>query len=428
MRRKICVIGLGYIGLPTAAMFAKTGWDVLGVDVNAVAVEKLNRGEIHIEEVGLGELVSEVVNKNSLCASLSPNNAECFIIAVPTPHHEDHTANLDYVIEATKSILPFLEKGNTVIVESTIPPRTIDDIVGPILQNDGWALGEDLFLAHCPERVLPGRILIELVENTRIVGGINEESAHKAAEIYRSFVTGDILITSAVSAEMSKLMENTYRDVNIALANELAKISKKLGIDALEVIQLANKHPRVNLHLPGPGVGGHCLAVDPYFIIEKDPEQSILIADARAINNSMPKFVLEQVRKLVSRKGEKVTVLGLTYKGDIDDVRESPAMDIVSLLNEEGYNVGIYDPHVSQSQVSFKLSTFEEAILQSSCLLVLTDHSEFKDLDEHLIVNKMQRAVVLDTRNCIKINHPQIKYFNYGNLYEINPMQELVMK
>jgi UDP-N-acetyl-D-mannosaminuronic acid dehydrogenase len=421
--KRLCVVGLGYIGLPTAAMFAKADWEVLGVDVNPVAVEKLNKGEIHIEEVGLEELVKQGVEAGRLQASLAPDKADCFIIAVPTPHNEDHTANLDYVIEATKSIIPFLKERNTVIVESTIPPRTINDLVAPIIKEAGWIPGEDIYLAHCPERVLPGRILIELVENTRIVGGINEVSAQKAAEVYRSFVKGDILLTSAVSAEMSKLMENTYRDVNIALANELVKISEKLDVNALEVIQLANHHPRVNLHQPGPGVGGHCLAVDPYFIIEKAPEQSVLISDARKINNSMPEFVVSQVKELLPNPASKIAVFGLTYKGNIDDVRESPAMDVLSLLQMEGYKLGIYDPHVQQDQVNFLLSTFEEAIQDAKCILILTDHNEFKSLDEVAILSNMKKPVIFDTKNCVEVKNSNINYYSFGSLGKIKMTQ-----
>lgn len=423
MSKKVCVIGLGYIGLPTSAMFAKAGLEVTGVDVNPMAVEMINQGKIHIEEPGLGELVEQVVKSGNLRASLQPVQADAYIIAVPTPHNEDHTANLDYVEAATESIVPYLTNNTVVIVESTIPPRTIDDVVAPILEKAGWKVGEEIYLAHCPERVLPGRILIELVENTRIVGGINEISTNKASEIYRTFVTGQILQTTAVTAEMSKLMENTYRDVNIALANELVKISEKLGVNALEVIQLANHHPRVNLHLPGPGVGGHCLAVDPYFIIEKAPEQSILISDARGINNSMPNFVLEQLSKLVPSTESKVAVLGITYKGNIDDVRESPAMTIVGLLQDKGYDVAVHDPHVQPEQVVFELYDFKEAIKDANCILVLTDHNEFKSLDEEAIVTETKRPVILDTRNCVTINNKDINYYNFNNLHEIKMLE-----
>ncbi|KAA0955527.1 nucleotide sugar dehydrogenase [Sporosarcina sp. ANT_H38] len=414
--KKLCVVGLGYIGLPTAAMFANNGWQVHGVDVNQKAVDMINKGQIHIEEIGLQEMVEKAVECGNLRASTEVEGADCFIIAVPTPHNKDNTANLEYLVQATKSVLGKVQKGNLVIVESTIPPRTINDVVAPLFEEASWRVGEDIFLAHCPERVLPGRILIELVENNRIVGGVNDASTDKAIEVYATFVKGDLLRTSSLSAEMSKLMENTYRDVNIALANELVKISEKLGIDALEVIGLANEHPRVNLHLPGPGVGGHCLAVDPYFIIEKAPDESQLIAKARAINNSMPDFVVEQVGKRVNNSNSKIAVLGLTYKGNIDDVRESPAMEIVEKLLEEGYTLGVHDPHVSQEQVKFKILSFEEAIEDSECILVLTDHNEFKNLDEEVILRKSKQPLVLDTRNCVSINSDEIRYVNFGNL------------
>ncbi|MEE1133048.1 MAG: nucleotide sugar dehydrogenase [Caryophanon sp.] len=423
---KLTVVGLGYIGLPTSAMFAKHGWDVVGVDVNERAIEKLNRGEIHIEEVGLPEVVAEVVAAGKLRGSLVPEKADCFIVAVPTPHNADNTADLSYVVSATNSIVPYLEKGNVVIIESTIPPRTIDDVVAPILREAGFEPGVDVYLAHCPERVLPGRILIELIENTRIVGGINEISAEKAAAVYATFVKGQILQTSALSAEMAKLMENTYRDVNIALANELVKISEKLGVDALEVISLANHHPRVNLHQPGPGVGGHCLAVDPYFIIEKAPEEAQIIALARKTNNSMPAFTIKQINKLISSKSAKIAVFGLTYKGNIDDVRESPAMDIVNELLEEGYNVSVFDPHVHQEQVKFTLSTFEEAVNEAELIVVLTDHDEFKVMNEQVIVSTMKQAQVLDTKNCVKIVDENIHYINFGTLKGNNNEKRLV--
>ncbi|HFU7076488.1 MULTISPECIES: nucleotide sugar dehydrogenase [Bacillus] len=425
MNKKVCVVGLGYIGLPTSAIFAKAGYDVIGVDVNPVAIEMINQGKVHIEEVGLGELVKDVVEKGKLSASVEPTKADVFIIAVPTPHNADHTANLDYVVEATKSILPFLQKESIVIVESTIPPRTIDDIVAPIIEEQGWKVGEEIYLAHCPERVLPGRILIELVENTRIVGGINKKSTQKAAEVYGCFVKGEILETTAVTAEMSKLMENTFRDVNIALANELAKISEKLGVNALEVIKLANHHPRVNLHLPGPGVGGHCLAVDPYFIIEKAPEESQLISNARFINNSMPVFVVEQLAKIIPDKNAKVAVLGITYKGNIDDVRESPAMTIVDLLKEQGYEVAVHDPHVHENQVHFNLYSLENAVKNAECILVLTDHNEFKKIDEQVIIDNARKAIIFDTRNCMNISSKQISYYNFNNLYELRSLASI---
>lgn len=424
--RKICVVGLGYIGLPTAAIFAKAGFDVLGVDLNKRAIDLINNGKVHLEEVGLPELVKTVVQSGNLRASSLVEESDVYIIAVPTPIHKDFTANVDYVISATESILPYVKKGDVVIVESTIPPRTIDDVVAPLFSRAGWNVEEDLYLAHCPERVLPGRILIELVENTRIVGGFTQEAAYQAAEVYRKIVTGDVIETRAVTAEMSKLMENTYRDVNIALANELAKVSSKLGVNALEVIALANRHPRVNIHFPGPGVGGHCLAVDPYFIVEKATKETPLIANARKINNSMPHFVVEHLSKIVNTDG-KIAVFGLTYKGNIDDVRESPAVEIVDLLREKVMQLGIYDPHVSQEQVEFPLSTFEEAIKDAECILILTDHNEFKELDEKSILLNMRQPKIFDTKNCLTVKSSAIKYYNFNNLFEMAKSESTIL-
>ncbi|WP_050616532.1 nucleotide sugar dehydrogenase [Bacillus testis] len=424
--KKICVIGLGYIGLPTASVFARAGYEVLGVDVNQKVVDSLNEGKVTIEEVNLPELVKEVVAKGNLKASVSPEKADVFIIAVPTPIHEDHRANVDYVEEATKSILPYLEKGNIVIVESTIPPRTMDDLVAPILKEGGFDPYNDIYVAHCPERVLPGRILIELIENTRIVGGLTPEAAKKAGDVYRAVITGDVVETEAVTAEMSKLMENTFRDVNIALANELAKISARLGVNAHDVIKLANKHPRVNIHLPGPGVGGHCLAVDPYFIVEKAPEESPLIAESRRINNSMPDFVVEQVKRLTAELDHPVVaVAGLTYKGNIDDIRESPAMEIAHmLLDNKRYDVRITDPHVSEDQVHFNLQSFSDAISGANVLVVLVDHDEFKQIDQQELIEKMATPVVFDTRNCTGIDNPGITLYRIGDLKKLTAIQQ----
>ncbi|SDQ15003.1 nucleotide sugar dehydrogenase [Virgibacillus salinus] len=425
MISKLCVIGLGYIGLPTAVVFAQNGWEVTGVDINSLAIDELNKGRVHIKENGLEEAVKEVVVEKKFCARMSPVEADVFVIAVPTPHNHDLTANLRYVENAIKSILPVLKLGDTIILESTIPPRTTRDVVAPIIDEAGFKSGDDIYLAHCPERVLPGKILKELYENNRTVGGINSNSTEKAAKVYRSFVQGKILETTAESAEMSKLMENTYRDVNIALANELTKISEGLNIDVLEVISLANEHPRVNVHQPGPGVGGHCLAVDPYFIIEKDPENAKLISNARTINNSMPEFVIDQMKKVV-KTSSKIAIFGLAYKGNIDDVRESPAMKIAEQLMTENYNVEAYDPYVKQEQITFKLSSYKNALQNADILLILTEHDEFKCLDWQEIDQLMTTPNVLDTKNCVKNVAEQINYYNFGNLYNLKEIEWLV--
>jgi UDP-N-acetyl-D-mannosaminuronic acid dehydrogenase len=415
---KICTVGLGYIGLPTSIMFANYGVDVVGVDVKEEAVDMLNNGQIHIEEPGLQEALEKVIENGKFKASLTPEKADTFIIAVPTPLNDDEhqSCDLTHVIQATNNIIPHLEKGNVVIIESTIAPRTMDDHIKPLLEEAGFTIGEDVYLVHCPERVLPGQIMQELIHNNRIVGGVTPICTEKGVEVYETFVQGEIIKTDARTAEMSKLMENTFRDVNIALANELTKVCNELDINALEVIKMANKHPRVNLHTPGPGVGGHCLAVDPYFIIAKAPEQSKVISLARQINNSMPDYVIEAAEKLLAKHGgKKITVFGLTYKGNVDDIRESPAMEIYEKLNNRSeFEVVAYDPHV---KLSFVEKDLEKALTNSDLVLILSDHNEFKDLTSAYF-NKMNVAQVLDTKNVVKEYSDDIQYINFGNLYK----------
>lgn len=399
--KKICVLGLGYIGLPTASIFANNGFQVIGVDVNESVVSIINKGQIHIEEPGLNTLVKAAVNSGNLVAKSEPEEADVFIIAVPTPINGNKTADLSYIIDAGNTILPYLKKGDLVILESTSPPKTTEDILVPILEKSGLILGEELFVAHCPERVLPGNILHELVYNNRIIGGINEKSSLKGKQLYEKVVRGEIVLTDAASAEMAKLMENTFRDVNIALANELSKIAKDLNLDALEVIRIANMHPRVNIHSPGPGVGGHCLAVDPWFIVEKSKEAK-LINLSRQINDSMPEFVISRVKHLIKEISEPVvTVLGVSYKGNVDDTRESPATEIIKGLIEDNIEIRIYDPHVRNYE--FEVKGLEDAFDNSDLVLILADHSEFKYLFPAEIGKLMRNKKLLDTKNCI--NH-----------------------
>lgn len=417
---KICTMGLGYIGLPTSAMFAKYGATVVGVDLFPEVVNKLNNGEIHIEEPGLGEVVKDVVEKGNFRASLTPEEADAFIIAVPTPNNDDmyKSCDLSYVLKATETVLPFVKKGNVIIVESTIAPRSMDDHVKPLVEAAGFTVGEDIFLVHCPERVLPGQILHELIHNNRIVGGVTEACSEAGAKVYGLFVEGEIIKTDAKTAEMSKLMENTFRDVNIALANELTKICNVLEINVLDVIQMANKHPRVNLHSPGPGVGGHCLAVDPYFIVAKAPEQAKMINLARGINVSMPEYVVNNVKEMVSGiENPKIAVFGVTYKGNVDDMRESPAMDIIDILRNEGLECAVHDPHVESD--TFKLLSAEDAVTDAHLLLVLTDHDEFKTMNTDELAEKMAKPVLFDTRNCVKTNEGKMQFVNFGNLYTV---------
>lgn len=413
---KLSVTGLGYIGLPTALLFASKGIEVTGVDVNEAVVEKLNNKELHIEEDGLQQLLEQTVDSNNFKASTAVEQSDYYIIAVPTPHLLDNSCDVSYLKDAIMKLKNVIKNGDTIIVESTIGPRTMEDIVQPMIESFGYTVGNDVYLAHCPERVLPGKIIHEMIHNNRIIGGITEACTKKAIELYKQLVHGKLLETKASTAEMSKLMENTYRDVNIALANELVKISEKLNINALDVIKLANEHPRVNIHLPGPGVGGHCLAVDPYFIVASDPENSELIANARKINNSMPKYVIEKVKKIMdSIQGKKITVLGLTYKGNIDDIRESPALDIYHELKlKSNYEVVAQDSHV---QLEWVENDIEKSLENSDLALVLTDHNEYKELAK-FVSGTMNQNVVFDTKNIVE-NVDTIKYYNFNNIYSI---------
>lgn len=412
----INVIGLGYIGLPTAVIFASNGIKVIGVDVSTTVVDIINQGKIHIEEPGLAEMVKEVVKTKMLKASLLPTKADVFIISVPTPNIDDEYmgCNLKYVKSAVNSILPYLEKGNVVIIESTISPRATEDEIKPLFEEKGFTIGQDIFLAHCPERVLPGQILNELVTNNRIIGGITSKCSNKAAEIYKIFVKGEIIKTEAKIAEMSKLMENTYRDINIAIANELVKICNELNINALEVIEMANKHPRVNILNPGPGVGGHCLAVDPYFIYSKVPTIAQLIKKARDINDSMPNYIVSIVEKLLNyNKNKIIAVFGVAYKPNVDDIRESPSLAIVEMLIKKGYSVKVYDPYVKNANYFNET----EAVKNSSLLLFLVAHDQFKTIDIKKIVSLMKEEQIFDVVNVLK-SYNEKDIINYGNIHK----------
>ncbi len=409
-RQTLCVMGLGYIGLPTASMFATHGFDVLGVDVRPEVVETLNRGAIHIEEPGLATLFEAAVKSGRLRAATSPAPADAFIIAVPTPTHPDHSADVTYIEQACDAILPHLRSGNLVILESTSPPGTTANLVTPRLERSGLRGGVDFFAAHSPERVLPGQILRELIENDRIVGGINEESARRARDLYAAFVQGQILLTDATTAEMTKLMENTFRDVNIALANELARICERLGISAWDVIRFANRHPRVKLHTPGPGVGGHCIAVDPWFIVEAAPEEARMIHLARQINDSQPHRVVRAILGWVERlaaegpRPVRLALLGLTYKPDVDDMRESPSVEIALELERHAaqgapLELRVCDPHVKSWKGQAPLLPLDTALEGADLLVLLTHHREFARIEPAALRSRMRAGGVFDTRN-----------------------------
>lgn len=397
--KTICVIGLGYIGLPTAAMFASTGlFRVVGVDINGAAVETVLRGRSHIHEPCLGEKVARCVAGGSLTARTEPVPADVFILAVPTPVTAEKRADLSFVRASAESLVPYLKPGNLVILESTVPPGTTRNFLVPLLEKSGLKAGKDLLVAHCPERVLPGRICFEMEHNNRIIGGINPASSEASRELYATFVRGEIYVTDATTAELAKLMENTYRDVNIALANEFARIGCQLGVDIWEAIAMANKHPRVNIHLPGPGVGGHCIAVDPWFIVEKAPREARLIRLAREINDSTPGYVAGIIsRELEGIKDPKVTLLGITYKANVDDCRESPSLKILKALEEKNFRVSAYDPMTSQHD---KLApSLEEALAGSDLLVLLVDHDSFTSIDPARAGSLMRSRLIFDTKN-----------------------------
>lgn len=402
MTKSICVVGLGYIGLPTAVMFANHGLKVHGVDVNPAAVRSIQEKRLHIEETDLQERLDKAVDEGYLTASTTPQEADVFIIAVPSPINPDNTANLEYVRQATASIVPYVRKGNLVILESTVPPKTVEHVMLPELIKANLEFGVDLFVAHSPERVIPGRVFEELVNNDRIVGGIDEKSSALTKELYETFVKGTIHITDATTAELVKVMENTYRDVNIAFANELAKMADKLEVNIWEAIKFANYHPRVNVHFPGPGVGGHCIAVDPWFLVELGGEQAQIIHMSRNTNDSMPSFTAQKTQAILNQNkiaGGKVAVLGLAFKGNVDDMRESPSTIVIDELQKLGLEVISYDPHIKENKHATQTQSLEEATKDADIILVLTDHNEFKTL--HASEIQSTSKIVFDTKNCL---------------------------
>jgi UDP-N-acetyl-D-mannosaminuronic acid dehydrogenase len=397
--QRVVVMGLGYIGLPTASMLATKGHQVLGVDVNEHAVNTINSGRIHIIEPDLDILVKSAVHSGNLKASLKPEEGDTFIIAVPTPFKEENgnpkAPDLSYVESATRAIVPVLREGNLVILESTSPVGTTE-LIERIIGETRPDLKGKVHCAHCPERVLPGHILRELVDNDRIIGGTTRAAVEKAKELYKSFCNGAILETDSRTAELSKLVENSFRDVNIAFANELSVICDHLGVNVWETISLANRHPRVNILQPGPGVGGHCIAVDPWFIVAAAPEQSRLIRTARNVNDDKPHWVIDKIRAKADRyKAPVIGCLGLTFKANIDDLRESPSLDIVQDLIK--LNIGrivACDPNVEQSKTKIPLVDLKTVLKEADIIVLLVDHKEFKAIDPDTLKDK----VLIDTR------------------------------
>jgi UDP-N-acetyl-D-mannosaminuronic acid dehydrogenase len=395
---KVAVLGLGYIGLPTAAVIARTGVRVLGIDVSQAVVDTVNSGKVHIKEVDLDGLVSGVVARGNLRAATQIEPADVFVIAVPTPFADDHAPNIGYVLKAATTIATVLKSGDTVILESTSPVGTTEQVrdllaeLRPDLRVPGRT-GEtaDIAIAYCPERVLPGRILVELIDNDRVIGGITPRCARKALAFYRRFVRGACVTTSCRAAEMTKLTENAFRDVNIAFANELSLVADTMGVDVWEVIRLANRHPRVNILSPGPGVGGHCIAVDPWFLVSAAPEQTPLIRTARTVNDGKVEHTIARAEALIqSLPGVPVACLGLAFKANIDDFRESPALKVATRLAERfGSRIRIVEPYAHALPAVFHgtgatLIDLDEAIETCPAMIVLVDHELFKSvpLDE----------------------------------------------
>ncbi len=410
--KKVCILGLGYIGLPTASMFASNGLQVLGVDINPTILETLHKGAIHIHEPGLREAVANAVSSGNLQVAAQPQAADAFIIAVPTPFFEHDLgeyqgqtykkADMRAVTSAAESILPHLRRGNLVVLESTSPPRTTTNLLVPILERSGLKAGVDFYVAYSPERVLPGQIMRELVENARVIGGLTRESAAAGRDLYATFVTGAIHLTDATTAEMVKLMENTYRDVNVAIANEFSRLAERFGVDVWEAIRLASLHPRVKILSPGPGVGGHCVSVDPWFFVESAPDLSKLILKARQVNDAQPGFVIELVKKaLGSLAGKKIAALGLAYKPNVDDLRESPAVEVVHLLQAEGAVVKAYEPFKLQPGLAGidAVSSFEEAVRDADALLLLVNHDQFRQVDPAKLAGMTRARILIDTVN-----------------------------
>lgn len=419
MNKTLCVIGLGYIGLPTAITFANAGVHVHGVDVNENAVKMINNKQLHIEENGLQEKLEQAIDAGTFSAGLTPIEADVYIIAVPSPINPDNTANVEYIRSATASVVPYLKKGALVILESTVPPKTVETVMLPELAKSDLKLGEELYVAHSPERVIPGRILEELVNNDRIVGGITPKSAKLTKELYEVFVKGDIHLTDATTAELVKVMENTYRDVNIAFANELAKIAETIDVDIWEAIRFANFHPRVNIHTPGPGVGGHCIAVDPWFLVELNPENADIIKKARLTNDGMPTYVAQKAQDLLAQhniKNGKVAVLGLAFKADIDDLRESPSTEVIKELEQRGITVTSYDPHIHTIEHPTQKATLEETIQKADLLILTTDHTAFKQLDPKTLKMDAPICLVLDTKNALNQAEWQKAGFEFTKL------------
>ena len=399
---EVCVLGLGYVGLPTASLLANSGARVLGVDLDGEVVAAVKSGQVRLGEAGLRTMIAAAVQSGNLQVATAPEASEVFVICVPTPVIDGRRVDLSAVESASRSIGPLLEKGNLVILESTSPIGTTRGVVGRILEESGLKAGQDFDLCYCPERVLPGKTVGEMINNDRVVGGLTQASARRGRGIYERFSQGAILLTDDRTAEMCKLMENTYRDANIALANVFARIGEDAGVDVWEAITLANRHPRVDILNPGPGVGGHCLPVDPWFLAEGYPEHTALLRDAREVNDTQGKRLLERMLstgKLAA--GDRLVILGAAYKGDIDDARGSPAIPLARAAKEAGLEVAIHDPYLKDAAIEgFPVSRdLQECLRGAAAAVLVTSHNLYRDLSPEEVASKMKGSLIGDTRN-----------------------------
>ena len=399
----INIIGLGYIGLPTALMFASHGVEVVGTDYNKELVATLNAGKTTFEEAGLDELFNDAVSC-SIKFSTEYQSTDMYIVAVPTPYDKE-TKRIDacYVIAAVKQVMAVCPKGATVVIESTVSPGTIDRFVRPVIEENGFVIGEDINLVHAPERIIPGNMVYELLHNSRTIGADDKAIGEKVKELYASFCQGEIVVTDIRTAEMTKVVENTFRDINIAFANELVKICRSDNMDVYEIIRIANKHPRVNILSPGPGVGGHCISVDPWFLVGDYPSYANLIKQARLINDSMPDFVLERIYNIMKETGIKnvseVGFYGLTYKENVDDVRESPTLQMLESMERHlAHGVKVYDPFIKADMVENQYHDLDAFLNDVKLVVLLVGHDEIKEN-----MDKLEGKIILDTRNICNI-------------------------
>lgn len=395
----INIIGLGYIGLPTALMFASHGVEVVGTDYNKELVDTLNAGHTTFEEDGLDELFKQAV-ESGIKFSTQYQKTDMYIVAVPTPYDKD-SKKIDacYVVSAVKAVMEVCPKGATVVIESTVSPGTIDKFVRPVIEENGFVIGKDINLVHAPERIIPGNMVYELKHNSRTIGADSYEIGEKVKSYYSSFCQGEIVVTDIRTAEMTKVVENTFRDINIAFANELAKICRSDNMDVYEIIRIANKHPRVNILSPGPGVGGHCISVDPWFLVGDYPSLANIIKQARVINDSMPDFVLNRIYEIMKENGlknvSKVGLYGLTYKENVDDVRESPTLQMLESMERHlSTGVKVYDPYVTKDIVDNQYHNFDEFLNDVDLVVLLVGHDEIRNN-----MDKLKGKIVFDTRN-----------------------------